>query len=108
MLAVLLLARRDEPFDLALRLIRRFQVLQVLFRTIPVAGTEELNWRRIASGRCPDCCSMSSTIGFSCCLSLASPAPNSLGPYSLPNLALSLIGRDVTQHATSKFAREVW
>src|SRR5215510_1372590 len=36
MLAMLLLAGGDEPLDLALRLLGRFQVHQVLFRTIPV------------------------------------------------------------------------
>ena len=60
MLAVLLLARRDEPFDLVFRLVGRGEELQVLLRTISVVGKE----------RCPDCCSMSSTIGFNCLLSL--------------------------------------
>jgi hypothetical protein len=38
MLAMLLLADGDEPVDLALRLIGRFQVRQILFRTIPTVG----------------------------------------------------------------------
>jgi hypothetical protein len=35
---MLLLACRVEPFDLALWLIGRFQLLQILFRTISVVG----------------------------------------------------------------------
>src|SRR5664279_1135251 len=38
MLAMLLLAGGDEPVDLALRLIGRFQVRQILFRTISAVG----------------------------------------------------------------------
>ena len=38
MLAMLLLARRDEPLDLTLRFLGRLQVLQVLLRTISVVG----------------------------------------------------------------------
>ena len=40
MLAMLLLPSRDEPFDPTLRLIGRFQVLQILFRTISVVGQD--------------------------------------------------------------------
>ena len=68
MLAVLLLARRDEPFDLVFRLCPPSEELQVLLRTISVVGKERLGDAvRLR-------CSMSSTIGFNCLLSLlASP-----------------------------------
>src|SRR5258706_5767389 len=42
MLAMLLLARGDEPVDLALWLIGRFQVRQILFRTISAVGQNRL------------------------------------------------------------------